>query len=182
MLRLLEDGTFLVVKGGEGVRLRIRSVATGDDVLKARASGAKAIAAKVFLPEAVEVAGREGVELVNVEDVVGPLASVLKELLRERRPDLLVRFFQEILPEAVARSYSYREYTDYTGATSAVEFSVDAKFIRGALGLFDDVFSLLSAIASKASELGMYTSLNSTSDPRWKERRVVLDLKIDLKT
>jgi hypothetical protein len=44
VLRLLEDGSFLLATEGGEAKLRIRSVATGDDVLKTKAAGAKALA------------------------------------------------------------------------------------------------------------------------------------------
>jgi len=182
VLRLLEDGSFLLAAEGGEAKLRIRSVATGDDVLKAKAAGAKALAAKLFLPEAAEAAAKEGVKLINIQDIADPLALVIKELLRARRPELLTRLFQELLPDAAVRSYSYTEYAGVfdRGIPSSVSFSVETVFTGDAAKYFEDVLELLSAIASKTSDLGMYTSLKSTSDPRWKERRVVLELRTDL--
>ncbi|MFP3199879.1 MAG: hypothetical protein RXR06_08415 [Thermoproteus sp.] len=110
MLRLLEDGSLLLAAEGGEAKLRIRSVATGDDVLRAKATGAKALAAKLFLPEAAEAAAKEGIKLVDVQDIADPLALVVKELLRARRPELLARPFQELLPDAAVRNY-----TEYAG-------------------------------------------------------------------
>ncbi|MDT7870273.1 MAG: hypothetical protein RQ839_08880, partial [Thermoproteus sp.] len=110
VLRLLEDGSLLLATEGGEAKLRIRSVATGDDVLRAKATGAKALAAKLFLPEAAEAAAKEGIKLVDIQDIADPLALVVKELLRARRPELLARLFQELLPDAAARNYSYTEY------------------------------------------------------------------------
>jgi len=182
VLRLLEDGSFLLAAEGGEAKLRIRSVATGDDVLKAKAEGAKALAAKLFLPEAVEAAAKEGIELVNIQDIADPLALVIRELLKGRRPDLLTRLFQELLPDAAVRSYSYMEYAGVfdKGVPSSASFSVEVVFTGDAAKYFEDVLELFSAIASKTSDLGMYTSLRSTTDPRWKERKVVLELKTDL--
>jgi hypothetical protein len=67
VLRLLEGGLFPLAAEGEGVTLRIGPVATGDDVLRARAP-----AARPFLPGAVEAAAREGVKPVNIQDIAGP--------------------------------------------------------------------------------------------------------------
>jgi len=175
VLRLLEDGSFLLAAEGGEAKLRIRSVATGDDVLKAKATGAKALAAKLFLPEAAEAAAKEGVKLINIQDIADPLALVIKELLRARQPELLTRLFQELLPDAAVRNYSYEEYAGIydKGIPSSASFSVKAVFAGDAAKYFEDVLELFSAIASKTSDLGMYTSLNSTLDPRWKERKVV---------
>jgi hypothetical protein len=182
VLRLLEDGSFLLAAEGGEAKLKIRSVATGDDVLKAKAAGAKALAAKLFLPEAAEAAAKVGVKLINIQDIADPLALVIKELLRGRRPELLTRLFQELLPDAAVRSYSYEEYASIydEGIPSTASFSVEAVFAGDAAKYFEDVLELFSAIATKTSDLGMYTSLNSTLDPRWKQRKVVLDLKTDL--
>jgi hypothetical protein len=180
VLRLLEDGSFLLAAEGGEAKLRIRSVATGDDVLKAKAAGAEALAAKLL--EAAEAAAKVGVKLINIQDITDPLALVIKELLRARRPELLTRLFQELLPDAAVRSYSYEEYAGIydEGIPSTASFSVEAIFAGDAAKYFEDVLELFSAIASKTSDLGMYTSLKSTSDPRWKQRKVVLDLKTDL--
>jgi hypothetical protein len=182
VLRLLEDGSFLLAAEGGEAKLRIRSVATGDDVLKAKAAGAEALAAKLFLPEAAEAAAKVGVKLINIQDIADPLALVIKELLKARRPELLTRLFQELLPDAAVRSYSYEEYAGIfdEGIPSTASFSVKAVFAGDAAKYFEDVLELFSAIASKTSDLGMYTSLNSILDPRWKQRKVVLDLKTDL--
>ncbi|RFA93499.1 hypothetical protein CGL51_12715 [Pyrobaculum aerophilum] len=181
MMRLLEDGSFLYLKGDVEVKLRIRSVATGDDVIKARAAGVSALAAKLFLPEAVEAAKREGVELINLEDVAEPLARVLGDLLRQRRADLLVRFFQELLPSEVTRSYSYYEYSSILtgGAVSSVSFKVEIEF-KKSLELFEDVLEFISALAARASDLGMATSLDSRTDPRYKERKIRLEISLNL--
>jgi hypothetical protein len=104
VLRLLEDGSFLLATEGGEAKLRIRSVATGDDVLRAEATGARALAAKLFLPEAAEAAAKEGIKLVDIQDIADPLALVVKELLRARRPELLARLFQELLPDAAVRN------------------------------------------------------------------------------
>jgi hypothetical protein len=180
--RLLEDGSFLLAAEGGEAKLKIRSVATGDDVLKAKAAGAEALAAKLFLPEAAEAAAKVGVKLINIQDIADPLALVIKELLKARRPELLTRLFQVLLPDAAVRSYSYEEYAGIydEGIPSTASFSVKAVFAGDAAKYFEDVLELFSAIASKTSDLGMYTSLNSTLDPRWKQRKVVLDLKTDL--
>jgi len=182
VLRLLEDGSFLLAAEGGKAKLRIRSVATGDDVLKAKAAGAEVLAAKLFLPEAAEVAAKEGVKLINIQDIADPLALVIKELLRARRPELLTRLFQVLLPDAAVRSYSYTEYAGVfdRGIPSSVSFIVKAVFAGDAAKYFEDVLELFSAIATKTSDLGMYTSLKSTSDPRWKERKVVLELRTEL--
>jgi len=136
--------------------LRIRSVATGDDVLRAKATGAKALAAKLFLPEAAEAAAKEGIKLVDIQDIADPLALVVKELLRARRPELLARPFQELLPDAAVRNYSYTEYAGVfdKGIPSSASFSVEAVFTGDAAKYFEDVLELSSAIASKTSDLG----------------------------
>jgi hypothetical protein len=177
VLRLLEDGSLLLATEGGEAKLRIRSVATGDDVLRAKATGAKALAAKLFLPEAAEAAAKEGIKLVDIQDIADPLALVVRELLRARRPELLARLFQELLPDAAVRNYSYTEYAGVfdKGIPSSASFSVEAVFTGDAAKYFEDVLELFSAIATKTSDLGMYTSLKSTLDPRWKERRVVLE-------
>ena len=180
LMRLLEDGSFLYVKGDAAVKLRIRSVATGDDVLRAKASGASALAAELFLPEAVEVARREGVELIDLEDVAEPLAEVVGALLRERRPDLLVRIFQELLPRDVARHYSYLEHVDFmTKDVAATSFKVELEFQK-CFEFFEDILEFMSALAAKASGLGMSTSLNSTVDPRHKKQRITFEVSLDL--
>ncbi len=86
------------------------------------------------------------------------------------------------MPDAAVRSYSYTEYASVFDRRipSSVSFIVEAVFAGDAAKYFEDVLELLSAIVSKTSDLGMYTSLESTSDPRWKQRKVVLDLKTDL--
>jgi hypothetical protein len=167
VLRLLEDGSFLLATEGGEAKLGIRSVATGDVVLRAEATGAKALAAKLFLPEAAEAAAKEGIKLVDIQDIADPLALVVKELLRARRPELLARLFQELLPDAAVRSYSYAEYAGVfdKGIPSSASFSVEAVFAGDAAKHFEDVLELFSAIATKTSDLGMYTSLKSTSDP-----------------
>jgi hypothetical protein len=182
VLRLLEDGSFLLAAEGGEAKLRIRSVATGDDVLKAKAAGAEALAAKLFLPEAAETAAKVGAKLIDIQDIADPLALVIKELLRGRRPELLTRLFQELLPDAAVRNYSYEEYAGIydKGIPSTASFSVEAVFAGDAVKYFEDVLELFSAIATKTSDLGVYTSLNSTLDPRWKQRKVVLELKTDL--
>ena len=179
MLRLLEDGSFLIATEGGEAKLRVRSVATDDDVLKAKAAGAEAPAAKLFLPEAAEAAAKVGVKLINIQDIADPLALVIKELLRGRRPELLTRLFQVLLPDAAVRNYSYEEYAGIydEGIPSTASFSVEAVFAGGAAKYFEDVLELFSAIATKTSDLGMYTSLNSALDPRWKQLKVVPEPK-----
>ena len=63
---------------------------------------------------------------------------------------------------------------------STASFSVETVFVGDAAKYFEDVLELFSAIATKTSDLGIYTSLKSTSDPRWKERKVVLELRTEL--
>jgi hypothetical protein len=128
------------------------------------------------------VAAKEGVKLIIIQDIADPLALVIKELLRARRPELLTRLFQELLPDAAVRSYSYTEYAGVfdRGIPSSVSFSVEVVFTGDTAKYFEDVLELFSAIASKTSDLGMYISLKSTSDPRWKEHKVVLELGTDL--
>ncbi|AFA40736.1 hypothetical protein Pogu_2709 [Pyrobaculum oguniense TE7] len=177
LMRLMEDGSFLYVTSGAEVKLRIRSVATGDDVVKAKASGASALAANVFLPEAVEVAKREGIELISIEDVADPLIGVIGALLKERRLDLLVRIFQELLPGDVARSYSYYELANFMGrGISSVSFRVKVEFRRS--DFFEDILELLSALAAKASSSGLSTHLNSAVDPKRGERTIELEISL----
>ena len=87
LLELNEDGSFMLKVEGNVLRGHIRAVATGDDVVKASYSNQSFVAAKVFLPEAVEEAKRRNVRLINIEDVAKPLAALMISLLSYRRAD-----------------------------------------------------------------------------------------------
>jgi hypothetical protein len=71
----------------------------------------------------------------------------------------LTRLFQVLLPDAAVCSYSYEEYAGIydEGIPSTASFSVEAVFAGDAAKCFEDVLELFSAIASKTSDLGMYT-------------------------
>ncbi|MEZ0319104.1 MAG: hypothetical protein ABWK05_03800 [Pyrobaculum sp.] len=113
----------------EGRRLagRVVAVATADDVAKASALGEPFVAADVFLPEAVEEAKKRGVRLIHLDDVARPAARLLAKFLIDRRPDLLVTFFETALPATVGRSFSYNEHTpDDRGVPYEVNFRIVA--------------------------------------------------------
>lgn len=124
-LQMREDGVFELEYEDGLLAGRIVAVATADDVVKASALGQLFVAADVFLPEAVEEAKKRGVRLIHLDDLVRPAARLLAKFLIDRRADLLVKFFESVLPKSVGRSFSYGEYTpDDKGVPYEVKFDV----------------------------------------------------------
>ena len=180
-LEMFEDGTFALNRGGEKVKLRIYAVVTGDDVLRAYTNGIKTIAARLILPEAYEVAKKVGVELINIEEVVGPLVDLIEKLLKSRRGDLLAKIFSELLPYTVARSYSYTEYM-WDQRLKSVTFSVEVKLSESTAMYYEDLSELFSAIAAKASTKNFWVKHASEVKPTYagKEYMISLSANTDL--
>ncbi|MEM1637906.1 MAG: hypothetical protein QW247_09375 [Pyrobaculum sp.] len=59
----------------------------------------------------MEEARKRGVKLIHLDDLVRPAARQLAKFLADRRPDLLVTFFESALPKTVGRGFEYNEYT-----------------------------------------------------------------------
>ena len=156
LLELSEDGVFILrMEGGAELRGRIMAVATADDVIKASNLGQSFVAARIFLPEAVEEAKRRNVKLVNIEDVAEPLASLMINLLASRRADLLIRVFNLLIPPQLAKSYSYSEYRDVMiGEVEDVSFRVRIEIPgKFAANVFEDLSELLNELVSKMGRI-----------------------------
>ncbi|WP_291764505.1 hypothetical protein [Caldivirga sp. UBA161] len=155
LLELNEDGSFMLKIEGSELRGHIKAVATGEDVVKASYSNQSFVAAKVFLPEAVEEAKKRNVKLINIEDVAEPLAALMISLLSYRRADLLIRVFNAILPPQVARHYSYNEYKDLlTSKVNEASFTTSIEMpSKVASLLFEDLNELLAELSAKMSRL-----------------------------
>ena len=155
LLELNEDGSFMLRMEGSELRGHIRAVATGEDVVKASYTNQSFVAAKVFLPEAVEEAKKRNVRLINIEDIAEPLAALMISLLSYRRADLLIRIFNAILPPQVARYYSYSEYKDmFADRVYSASFTMSIEIpSKVAPLLFEDLNELLAELSAKMSKL-----------------------------
>ncbi|ABW02011.1 hypothetical protein [Caldivirga maquilingensis] len=155
LLELNEDGSFMLRIEGSELRGHIRAVATGEDVVKASYVNQSFVAAKLFLPEAVEEAKKRNVRLISIEDITEPLAVLMISMLSHRRADLLIRIFNAILPPQVARHYYYSEYKDIlTGKVSKASFTMSIEIpSKIAPLLFEDLNELLAELSAKMSRL-----------------------------
>lgn len=155
MLRLEEDGLFSAEIDGVLAKGLIRGVATADDVAKVVNLGGSFLAAKVFLPEAVEVARAKGVRLVALEDLIRPMAELIVGLLASRRADILIRLMEALVPPEIVKYYSYyeHEFAFSDSVPSSVGFTVELKLTRRALSLLEDFSELFNALATKLGEI-----------------------------
>ncbi|ABL89099.1 conserved hypothetical protein [Pyrobaculum islandicum DSM 4184] len=151
LLEVGEDGVYAYRVGGDVLRGRVVAVATADDIIKASNLGYTFVAAKVFLPEAVEEAGKRGIRLVSIEEIAEPLSVLLVNLLANRRGDMLIRLFDQLIPSFMTRTYYYYEYMDYNrGDVYATSFKATVKVHeRFYSEVFGDLVELLSELSMR---------------------------------
>lgn len=100
--------------------------------------------------------GKRGIRLVSIEEIAEPLSVLLVNLLANRRGDMLIRLFDQLIPSFMTRTYYYYEYMDYNrGDVYATSFKATVKVHeRFYSEVFGDLVELLSELSMRMGKTG----------------------------
>jgi hypothetical protein len=156
----------------------ITAVAIGDDVERVATMGRAFVAAKVFLPEA---AGRCGVELINIEDVITSLINLMTGLMENRRVDMLIKIMETLLPHGLPRSYSYWDVVDERGRVGSNHLEVKVTVPnRPQQAILDGLSVIFNSMAMEFNKYGN-TEARYTIGKEYRGYTVSLDISHDLR-